>query len=188
MNKIFNTKHLLFSFTLIFSLTLNAQNLTKDIDILYQKYKNRDTIEVTNANGTVKLGVNISLNDKGKPEFIFLSGYVGNSDLAYSIVEKLENDKKKAGYKYTSFATIYSGIEILSVSIYTKGSQYAKYGVDTDLFGSDDSPPPYETGTTEQKKRRAQQYFFARFGGCYLYLEVGDISRKLNNKSEDFKF
>ncbi|MBS1641597.1 MAG: hypothetical protein JSR11_03880 [Bacteroidetes bacterium] len=188
MNNKFNSKRLLFLLSIIFSLALNAQTQTKDIDVLYQKYKNRDTIEVTNANGTVKLAVSVILNSKGKPESIILTGYADNSTLANSLIDKLENDKKKAGYKYSSFSTVYSGIEILNVSVYTKGSQYAKYGVDTDIFGKNDSPPPYETGTEEQKKRRTKAYWFAQFGGCYVYMEVGDISRKLNDKSEDFKF
>ena len=148
-----------FIFTFLFcSASLQAQTKTKDIDALYQKYKNRDTIVISNANGSVKLAVEITLNSNGKPQSIVLKGYADNSTLAESIISKLENNKQKAGYKYNSFTTVVSD-EILNVTVYTKGKEYAKYGVDRDIFGKDD-PPPYDTGTEEQKKRRAQQYFF----------------------------
>jgi hypothetical protein len=164
-----------------------GQAKTKEVDALYQKYKNLDSISVTNANGTVKLAVTISLNTNGKPISIVLTGYADNSEIANTIIKKLEADKEKAGFKYSSTSTQYSS-EILSVSVYTKGTQYAKYGVDTDTFGKNDKPPPYETGTEEQKARREKAYYAALFGQCFIYMEVGDISRKSNGKSEDFKF
>jgi hypothetical protein len=174
-------------FAVVISNAIQAQAKQKDIDILYQKYKNLDTITVTNANGTVKLAVKIIMNGNGKPQSITLVGYVDNSTSANSLIDKLENDKEKSGYKFSSSATVYSE-EILNVNVYTKGTQYAKYGVSTDLFSKSDTPPPYETGTEEQKKRRAQMYYFALMGGCFVYMEVGDISRKVNDKSEEFKF
>lgn len=172
---------------LLFSVSIEAQTKTKDIDALYQKYKSRDTIVVTNANGSVKLAVDISLNSKGKPQSIILKGYADNATLAESFVKKLKGDKERAGYKYNSFSTVYSD-EIVSVTVYTKGTQYAKYGVTTETFGKNDKPPPYDTGTEEQKARRAKAYYAALFGECFIYMEVGDISRKLNEKSEDFTF
>lgn len=171
---------------LLISLSASSQAKLKDIDVLYQKFKNKDTITVTNANGTVKLAVDITLNKNGKPQSIVLKGYADNVTLAESITKKLENDKEKAGYKYNSLATIISD-EILNVSVYTKGKEYAKYGVCRDIFGKND-PPPYNTGTDEQKTNRSQKYFFALMGGCFIYMEVGDISRKLNDNSEDFNF
>lgn len=189
MNQISNCRiSFLLLALLLFSASIQAQTKTKDIDALYQKYKNRDTIVVTNANGSVKLAVDIALNSNGKPQSIVLTGYVDNVTSAESIIDKLANDKQKAGYKYNSIATVYSGKgEILNVTVYTKGKEYAKYGVERDLMSKND-PPPYNSGTEEQKKRREQQYYFALMGGCFIYMEVGDISRKLNDKSEDFKF
>lgn len=176
---------------MFFSTSIQAQTKTKDIDVLYQKYKNRDTIVITNAEGSVKLAVDIVLNSKGKPQSIVLKGYVSDYSLAQNLVRKLENDKTRAGYKYSTFSTVYSD-EIMNVSVYTKGTEYAKYGVQKDIFGKDIPPPPYEGNepymTEQWKKKREAAYYRALFGYCFIYLEVGDISRKLNDNSEDFKF
>jgi len=97
-----------------------GQVKTKEVDALYQKYKNLDSISVTNANGTIKLAVTILLNTNGKPIFIVLTGYADNLEIANTIIKKLEVEKEKAGFKYSSYSTQYSS-EILSVSVYTKG-------------------------------------------------------------------
>lgn len=188
MNQISNCRISFFLFAILFfSASIQAQTKTKDIDALFLKYKNRDTIVVSNANGSVKLAVEITLNSNGKPQSIVLKGYADNSTLAESIISKLESDKRKAGYKDNSLATVMSD-EILNVTVYTRGKEYAKYGFTTETFGKRDTPPPYETGTEEQKARRAKAYYAALFGECFIYMEVGDISRQSNDKSEDFKF
>jgi hypothetical protein len=150
-----------------------------------------DTITVTSAEGSVKLGVNILFNSKGRPQSIILTGYVLDYSLAESLVRKLENDKIKAGYKYSSHSTVYSN-EIMSVKVYNKGAEYAKYGVHKDIFGKDIEPPPYKGSepymTEEWKRKRAEAYYRAFWGYCFVYLEVGDISRQLNDNSQDFKF
>jgi hypothetical protein len=61
---------------LIFFSSVIAQNKILDVDRLYDQYKNSDSITITNAKGSIKLGVTIVLNEKGKPISIALSGYV----------------------------------------------------------------------------------------------------------------
>ena len=161
-----------------------AQVKTKEVDVLYQKYKNRDSVTVTNATGTVDLAVKIILNANGKPQSIILMGYAENLETADGIIRKLKSDKEKAGFKYSSSSTEYA-LEILSVAVYTKGTQYAKYGVITKI---EKDEPPYETGTEEQKTKREKAYLASYFKQFFIYMEVGDISRKLNDKSDDFKF
>lgn len=173
---------------LILSCSAAAQNKILDVDRLFDQYKNSDSITITNAKGGIKLGVTLAVNEKGEPISIILSGYVENKDIANSLKAKLCQDKIKAGYKYDGTSQVYSDLENVTVDVYTKGSQYAKYGIPYLLLSSVDSPPPYDTGTEEQKKKRSEKYFFAQFGGSYIYLEVGDISRKLNDEGKDFTF
>ncbi len=165
----------------------------KDIDILYEEYKNKDSITISNVYGEVTLKVEIELNKKGNPICIKLSGYAPNQQIAKAIISNLSNAKIKSNYTFSSsYNTEFVG-EYCVLSTYSKGTQYAKYGWTSDIIGKDLPPPPYDndTGwwvTPEWKKARKATYYRALFGMCFIYLEVGDFDRKINGKSEDFKF
>lgn len=133
-----------------------AQNLTKDVDKLYLKYKNSELVTVTNAKVTVDFTVSIKLNANEKPESLTLIGYTYNQSNwdVESIIIKLGNDKLKSGYKYSGSndldLLINGYMERISVNVYTKGTQYAKYGISI-MKPTINNYNPYEQYQTESE-------------------------------------
>lgn len=182
-------------FLLIALSTLKGQTSIKDVDKLYRKYKITDSIIVTNAKVSVKFQVLKNLDESEKPLAITLIGFTGSQSKydVESIIDKLASDKKKTGYKYSGTSQINFPLgdftEIVTVLVYTKGSQYAKYGIGDNIPQIPNPNPSYETAADQTKNFKIFQKNFERDAkGYFIYLEVGDISRMSNNKGQDFDF
>lgn len=191
------TKALLNIIVLIFfcSSTI-AQTVIKDVDKLYQKYKNTDSINVTNAKVSVDFAVSLKLNANEKPESVILIGHTYQQSTwdVESLTKKLGSDKLKSRYKHSGSNTLTLYIdgyrEDITVEVYTKGSQYAKYGISSRIPKNYfDSFNPYETDTEKERNEKIRLEDLIRsFKGYIVYLEVGDISRKSKGQSSDFNF
>jgi hypothetical protein len=159
-----------------------------DVDRLYQKYKEWETVTIHTADGDITANVKCLLNDNGKPYAVILYGYAGGSVDPEKLVKALENDKLKSGYRSTghssvTFSTDYD-VEMVSVDVYEKKTQYAKYGVKRhDLFQDIDK-------WKEVNERREKQGLprLKPAPGDFFYCEVGDVGRRSTGKQEPFTF
>lgn len=120
--------------------------------------------------------------------------YQQNTWDAESLTNKLGSDKIKAGYKYSGTNTLSLYIEgyqeEITVKVYTKGSQYAKYGITNSIPKSyfDSFNPNESDAEKEQRQKLELKDLMRSFKGYLVYLEVGDISRKSKGQSSDFNF
>lgn len=192
-----HTKALFFCI-IFFVYSLNGQTQLKEVDKLYQKYKDIDSITVSSAKMTIRFSIETKLNAKGKPTSVTLIGFTGFQDKydAQSLIDKLESDKRKSGFKDAgtsklNFLFVKQYQEDITVDVYTKGTQYAKYGIANKVPNSNDDFIYLPNETDEQKKQRQERSakdLNRMFLGYLVYLEVGDFSRETSNKSQDFKF
>jgi hypothetical protein len=161
---------------------------TLDVDRLYQKYKEWGTVTIHTADGDITANVKCLLNDKGKPYAVILYGYAGGSVDPEKLVNALGNDKLKSGYRSTgyssvTFSTDYD-VEMVSVDVYEKKTQYAKYGVNRHNFLKDIEK------LKELNERREKQGLprLKPAPGDFFYCEVGDVGRRSTGKQEPFSF
>ncbi|MDR2065773.1 MAG: hypothetical protein LBP85_08725 [Prevotellaceae bacterium] len=78
----------------------------KEIDRLYKKYKDMESVTIYSTFGEIKGNISIELNSDNKPESITISGNTQNTDAIAEIVYDLIQQKVKEGYKF------YSGTDI----------------------------------------------------------------------------
>ena len=120
----------------------------------------------------------INYNTKGKPYRIIVYGEAAADADLEALVNRLGDDKLKAGYRNllhpnaVNFDQKRVYENNIQVSVYQKGTQYAKYGIKkmetrNQLVG--------ETGTP----RHTTDFF---------YFEVGDTARRSALKPEKFNF
>jgi len=152
-----------------------AQSHSKEIDVQFEKYKNQKTVTVTNAEGSIDFEIDTFLNAKRKPERIMLVGKTYNESFATHLIENLGRKRLKLGFKHTT-TTEPNPLDALysySYEVYTKGEEYAKYGVNKKNKINYDSSG-YEIS-------RTIDYYI-------VLLEIGDISRQLNGQGTNFNF
>ncbi|NIG52396.1 hypothetical protein [Chitinophaga sp. Cy-1792] len=130
-----------------------------DLDRLYAKYKDKETVTIFSAGEEVTANIEIVYNDDDKPKAIILSGESYNKPLLMRIKDNLIAQKKQAGYQYVDNFSYFEG------NLYQKGSMYAKYLVQ-DEFSS------------ELLINKTYQFRF----------EVGDTKRAGSGKTETFTF
>lgn len=164
-------KRLLCLFAVLFlSCAAYAQTSTKpvpqlDVDKLYKKYKDKDSVKLYIAGEVLYAKIKVEYNVNGKPSAVIMYGSCFGSFAIDDLIRSLQSQKEKAGYHYvTSGSCIVPGELIFaSVSIYQKGTQYARYGK-----SDHDINDPLR--------------------GEWFYFEVGDTKRKGNDKTEKFEF
>jgi hypothetical protein len=127
-----------------------------DVDNLYKKYKDKDSVKLYFASEELYAKIKVEHNKNGKPSAVIMYGVCLGSSSIKEIIENLQAQKEKAGYRYvTSGSVLVPGEdEFAEVSIYQKGTQYAKYG--TSLHG------PFGMGNTIvtlQSLQTLQGYF-----------------------------
>jgi hypothetical protein len=163
---------------LCFSQVTIAQTPATDLDRLYQKYKGLSETTVFVGDREVNARVIINYNAKGKPYRIIVFGEAAADADMEQLVTQLGDAKLKAGYKSVPHpgAVNFDQNRIyennIQVSVYQKGTQYAKYGIKK---VEDRNQLVGETGT-------------ARFTSDFFYFEVGDMARKSTLKREKFDF
>lgn len=156
-----------------------------DVDRLYQKYKNKEHILIRAGNREVKANVIIQYNTFGQPASIILygeaDGDMGNT--LESLKQELEDAKLKAGYKQinsrsnvVNFEQNNSYENNIDVSLFQKGTQYAKYGIKQ----AGERQPAVTASTDENTS--------PRFVSDFFYFEVGDTARKQAIRAEKLDF
>lgn len=149
---------------------------TLDIDKIYQKYKDLKTVTIHTADGDIEAKIKITLNSEGKPSSIILYNWVAFQDVTIErIMASLESAKEKTGYKNKGSSTVFFEGEFVTTSLYEKGTQYAKYGLQKEMFRN---LPSLEDQQKESKKPV----------GSFFYFEVGDIQRSANGQGKNFEF
>jgi hypothetical protein len=153
--------------------------VTLDVDRLYAKYKDMETVTIHSADGDITAHVQIELNEAGKPYSVILFGYQFSttSDLE-RVISSLTSAKEKAGYKFQGLSSVsfigkYNDkpvYESVLTSLYQKGSQYAKYGM------------------TAMNERTELNGAYKKPIGNFFYFEVGDVRRRSTGKQEPFTF
>jgi hypothetical protein len=181
-------KLLLFCFCICSASHIKAQKVVKkDIDVLYQKYKNTDSVTIQNASIKLNLSIDRKLNAKGLPISLILSSYVDiyEKSAVQHILDNLEQAKEKAGYKLigSSIVSFYKG-ETIMVWVYQKGTQYAKYGINDNEYNSQSTYSPNEN----ERKENERIAKLKEMKGDFIYMEVGDFSRATTETSTPFKF
>lgn len=175
--RMFN-KHIFILFLLICNTSIlsNAQIKPKEVDLQYQKYKNLKHIKVTTAEGTIEFEVSKNMNSNGKPVSITLVGRVFNESMGRNFVRKLGVERVRKGYQ---MSTVYEEILGTTMEVYTKGTEYSKYAFNEKYDQNKDNP--FETLENKMSRiNNLKEYI--------IYLEVGDISRKVTAKAENFSF
>lgn len=148
---------------------------TLDVDRLYKKYKEWETVTIHTANGDIKANVKCMLNDNSKPYAVILYGYCETSMRVQDLANRLGNEKTKSGYSDGGTGSVFFDTESIVVNLYQKKSQYAKYGVTPNWMRKTIG----EDGKTVEKKPYLCDFF---------YFEVGDITRRSTGKQESFSF
>jgi hypothetical protein len=159
---------------------------TLDVDRLYAKYKDYETVTINTPDGPITANVKVLLNDNGKPHAVILYGsclekLFSNTPDVRRVKWTLESAKEKAGYSYKGFSSVYFEGHYISTSLYQKGTQYAKYGVtDIEEISADTRKLA--------KEANVDAYSLRVKTGEFFYFEVGDIRRRSTAKQEDFTF
>jgi hypothetical protein len=164
---------------LLMCLTFSQKVLAQtDLDRLYTKYKGRTETTIFVGEREINAKVIVNYNAKGQPYRIIVYGEAAADGDLENLVEELGDTKVKAGYKkmlhpnavnFDQNRVYENNIE---VSVYQKGTQYAKYGIKkmdvrNQLVG--------ETGTPH-------------YTDDFFYFEVGDTARRSTLKPEKFDF
>ena len=140
-----------------------APTPVSDLDRLYAKYKDMETVTIYSSGEEVTANIEIVYNDGEKPKAIILTGESRNKALLNRIEAELIAQKERAGYRYGDGMSSFDG------ALYRKGSMYARYQIKEDIW--DDK---LSAGLLGKK------YLF-RF-------EVGDTKRAGSGKTETFTF
>jgi len=159
-----------------------------DVDRLYQKYKNKSQIVIYTGNREITAQVFIAYNNANQPCAIILYGEA-NADTGNAI-DKLKHElcsaKQKAGYKQifsrrnlVNFEQDGSYEHNIEVSVFQKGSQYAKYGIKN---GQD------RAIVTQPDSVMTADSTPARYISDFFYFEVGDSSRKYAYRQQKLDF
>ncbi|MBS7566360.1 hypothetical protein KHS38_18270 [Mucilaginibacter sp. Bleaf8] len=159
---------------------------TLDVDRLYQKYKNQNHIIIQAGNRDVRANVVIQYNIYKQLSAIILYGETPAdiSDAMDDLKSELENAKQKAGYKPVSGRNLIANFERndtyqnnIPVSVWQKGTQYAKYGIKK----ADEGQPVIDTTNTEATPA-------PRYTANFFYFEVGDSARKQAARHDKLEF
>jgi len=155
-----------------------AQTAKTDLDRLYEKYKGNSETTIFVGDKEISARVLINYNAKNKPYRIIVYGEAAADADLEELVDQLGQAKTKAGYKRSQHAgavnfdqnRVYENN--IQVSVYQKGTQYAKYGIKkmedrNQLVGETENP--HHTSD-------------------FFYFEVGDTARKSTLKPEKFDF
>jgi hypothetical protein len=136
-----------------------------DVDKQYVKYKDQKTITITTSSGSFEANVEIELTSDGKPARIFLWGQTSNRVALNDVMEEMKGNKLANRYVSKGNSTEPAKYGTIVMEVFTKGTQYAKYGAERKVkpLGEKDQDP------------------------FTFHFEVGDKSRKAaNSKSFDF--
>jgi hypothetical protein len=150
--------------------------ITLDVDRLYQKYKDYETVTIHTADGDLTANVKCFLNEKGKPYSVILYGYCGGNVSVEKLSRTLESQKTKSGYGFTGYSSVSFEGESVLASLYEKNTQYAKYGIKR----SQDRYVKLFDGTEIKPDKYPVSDFF--------YFEVGDVRRRNTGNQETFTF
>ncbi|MFD1259021.1 hypothetical protein ACFQ3S_19615 [Mucilaginibacter terrae] len=164
---------------LVMCLAFTSKGMAQtDLDRLYSKYKGRTETTIFVGEREINAKVIVNYNAKGKPYRIIVYGEAAADGDLENLVEELGETKVKAGYRKLLHPNavnfdqnrIYENN--IQVSLYQKGTQYAKYGIKkievrNQLVG--------ETGTPH-------------YTADFFYFEVGDTARRSTLKPEKFDF
>lgn len=145
--------------------TTNKPTPQLDVDKLYKKYKDRDSIKLYFAGEELYAKIKVEYNAKGRPSAVIMYGPCFGSSAIDGLIKSLQSQKEKAGYHYVTSGSCSVPGELIfaSVSVYQKGTQYARYG--KSLYDMNNP-----------------------LNGEWFYFEVGDTKRKGNDKTEKFEF
>ncbi|MGZ3887284.1 MAG: hypothetical protein ACXVBP_07615 [Flavisolibacter sp.] len=174
---------------LIAAQTKKPKAVSLDVDRLYAKYKDYETITIHTASGDVTANVKIMYNDAGKPYSVILYGYaILKEQTLREIMENLIAAKEKAGYKYVNYDLVFFDIESVSTEVYQKKTQYAKYGIktsdDRNRLANEEENRILRQGGEYHDEYKPKKNPLADF----FYFEVGDFSRRSSGKQERFTF
>ncbi|MDR2127091.1 MAG: hypothetical protein LBP63_09715 [Prevotellaceae bacterium] len=84
-----------------------------EIDRLYNKYKDKETITIYSSFGELKGEISTEMNASNKPESITISGTTDGIDAISEIIYELIKQKLKQGYKHYSGEQVgyYTGVD-----------------------------------------------------------------------------
>lgn len=97
------------------------------IDDIYNSYKNKPKITISNIKGDLPVDVNIQLNKKLEPKTITFSGTTENEDALALFLQDIKNKRAKEGYKLISETNpyYYMDSQHKSETTYQKGNMYS---------------------------------------------------------------
>jgi hypothetical protein len=153
----------------------NATSTKKEIDVLADKYKGKETITVYTSHGEMVGSIYIENNPDDKPQSVSISFSTDNIEIAKEFILKVVNQKKKQGYYSNDANTNFldpffmdSQISQGFIYTYTKGKMYF---------------------IVECKQEYGAFFNEGSYSNTYsVRIETGDNSRKGGKKAENFEF
>jgi hypothetical protein len=150
-----------------------------EIDVLYENYKDSNSIKLYTSNGEITGDVIVDKNSENKPVSIKISGSSSNKNSISEFINNTIEMKKKQGYKIYESSPY--GIEYgLEHSFQGKNGFHLVMKKGNMYFRSDASSYTQIAGLLENNTHTETSYRWE--------IETGDSSRKGGKEAKEFKF
>ncbi|MEY5047614.1 MAG: hypothetical protein RLZZ175_973 [Bacteroidota bacterium] len=190
-------RHILLLILLSFTVFVNAQTKPKskkstptkpEIDKLYEKYKDSDSITLYTPHGELFGNVNIDMNENNKPISVQIYGHSENKSAIAEFISNTIKMKLKQGYKATKMPFgwgSWSFTELVEQGLENEFREGHSFQL---LMKKGSMYFRVDAGCCQKSLEGDVLYNFDQSFRYSWEIETGDSKRKGGNKATDFEF